>query len=134
VPPSKLDCAIVPDIAQPDTFSRAVITDPQFEAVIHIASPFHFNVTDTKKDFLTPAVNGTTGLLRAIKKHAPTVKRVVLTSSFAAMIDTKDWKGAGKMYSEVTTPSPTPRFKKKWQHLTHQKMQISIPSPRPKQR
>lgn len=35
-------------------FDKAVISDPPFEAVIHTASPFHFNVTDTKKDLLDP--------------------------------------------------------------------------------
>ena len=50
----KLDFAIVKDIAEPDAFDKAIISDPPFEAVIHTASPFHFNVTDTKKDLLDP--------------------------------------------------------------------------------
>lgn len=37
-------------------FEKAVISDPPFEAVIHTASPFHFNVTDTKKDLLDPGM------------------------------------------------------------------------------
>lgn len=45
----KLDFTIVPDIAQPDAFEQAVVSDPPFEAVLHTASPFHFNVTDIKK-------------------------------------------------------------------------------------
>jgi nucleoside-diphosphate-sugar epimerase len=52
-----------------------------------VFQPFHFNVTDTKKDLLDPAIIGTTGILKAIKKNAPTVKRVVITSSFASIID-----------------------------------------------
>ena len=66
--------------------------------MIHTASPFHFNVTDTKKDLLDPAVFGTTGILKAIKKSAPTVKRVVITSSFAALVDPNAPKG--HVYSE----------------------------------
>jgi hypothetical protein len=62
---------------------------PTFEAAICTATLFHFNITDTKKDLLEPAGNRTTGLLRTIKEHALTVKRVVLNSSFAAMIDAK---------------------------------------------
>lgn len=73
----KLDFAIVPDIAEEGAFDEAVKSDPPFEWVIHTASPFHFNVTDTKKDMLDPAVIGTTGILKAIKKSAPSVKRVV---------------------------------------------------------
>jgi nucleoside-diphosphate-sugar epimerase len=55
--------------------------------VIHTASPFHFNVTDTKKDLLDPAIIGTTGILKAIKKNAPRVKHVVITSSFASILN-----------------------------------------------
>ncbi|MCJ1290332.1 methylglyoxal reductase (NADPH-dependent) gre2 [Xylographa carneopallida] len=89
----KLDFAIVEDIAQPNAFEKAVISEPPFETVIHTASPFHFNVTDTKKDLLDPAVFGTTGILKAIKKSAPTVKRVVITSSFAAIVSPSAAKG-----------------------------------------
>jgi nucleoside-diphosphate-sugar epimerase len=45
----KLDFAIVPDIAQEGAFDQAVFSDPPFEAVLHTASPFHFNVKDVKK-------------------------------------------------------------------------------------
>ena len=73
----KLDFTIVPDIAEEGAFDEAVKSDPPFEWVIHTASPFHFNITDTKKDLLDPAIIGTTGILKAIKKSAPSVKRVV---------------------------------------------------------
>jgi nucleoside-diphosphate-sugar epimerase len=36
---------------------------------------------------LDPAIIGTTGILKAIKKNAPSVKRVVITSSFASIIN-----------------------------------------------
>jgi nucleoside-diphosphate-sugar epimerase len=45
----QLGFAIVPDIAQPNAFDEAVKSDPPFEAVLHTASPFHFNVTDVQK-------------------------------------------------------------------------------------
>lgn len=45
----KLDFSIVEDIAQEGAFDKAVVSDPPFEAVIHTASPFHFNVTDVQK-------------------------------------------------------------------------------------
>ena len=73
----KLSYVIVEDIAQPGAFTKAVQSDPPFEIVVHTASPFHFNVTDPKKDLLDPAIIGTTGILKSIKQHAPTVKRVV---------------------------------------------------------
>lgn len=81
----KLSYVIVEDIAKEDAFDEAVKSNPPFEAVLHTASPFHFNVKDPKKDLLDPAIIGTTGILKAIKKNAPSVKRVAITSSFAAI-------------------------------------------------
>ncbi|KAL8777170.1 MAG: hypothetical protein Q9194_002710 [Teloschistes cf. exilis] len=96
----KLDFVLVDDIARPGAFDEAVKSDPPFEWVLHTASPFHFNVTDTKKDLLDPAIIGTTGILKAIKKNAPSVKRVVITSSFAAVFDAKIGNRPGYTYSE----------------------------------
>ena len=45
----QLGFSIVPDIAQEGAFDKAVVSDPPFEAVLHTASPFHFNVQDVKK-------------------------------------------------------------------------------------
>jgi nucleoside-diphosphate-sugar epimerase len=69
---------------------EAVKSDPPFEAVIHTASPFHFNVTDAKKDLLDPAIIGTTGVLKAIKKNAPAVKRVVRRSKLFLILGFTD--------------------------------------------
>ncbi|KAL8786761.1 MAG: hypothetical protein Q9213_002582 [Squamulea squamosa] len=96
----QLDFAIVPDIAEEAAFDEAVKSDPPFEWVIHTASPFHFNIIDTKKDLLDPAIIGTTGILKAIKKNAPSVKRMIITSSFAAMISAKLGNRPGYTYSE----------------------------------
>ena len=35
-------------------FDKAVISDPSFEAVIHTASPYHFNAKDVKRELLDP--------------------------------------------------------------------------------
>ncbi|PSN66757.1 NAD(P)-binding protein [Corynespora cassiicola Philippines] len=96
----QLGFSIVPDIAQPDAFDKAVVSDPPFEAVLHTASPFHFNVTDVQKDLLDPAVIGTTGILKSIKKSAPSVKQVVITSSFAAIVNPSKGVWPGHVYSE----------------------------------
>lgn len=97
VPTSKLSYVLVKDIAQEGAFNEAVKSDPPFEAVIHTASPFHFNITDRKKDLLDPAIIGTTGILKAIKANAPTVKRVAITSSFASIVNPHKHP---KVYSE----------------------------------
>lgn len=77
--------------------TQAVKSNPPFDYVLHTASPFHFNIQDPVKDFLDPAIKGTTGILKAIKAHAPTVKRVVITSSFAAIVNSKQHP---EVYSE----------------------------------
>lgn len=77
IPASQLDFVIIEDIAQEGAFDEALKSSVPFEAVIHTASPFHWNATDVKKDLLDPAINGTIGILKAAKKNAPMVKRVV---------------------------------------------------------
>ncbi|RDW61966.1 hypothetical protein BP6252_11399 [Coleophoma cylindrospora] len=88
-----LDFAIVEDVAKPDAFDSVVVSNPPFEAVIHTASPFHFAATNIQKELLDPAVVGTTSILKAVKASAPAVKRVVITSSFAALANVAkgDW-------------------------------------------
>lgn len=56
------------------------------------------------KGILDPAVKGTTGILKAIKAYAPEVKRVVVTSSFAAIVQPD---GHPKVYDESSWNSVT---------------------------
>jgi nucleoside-diphosphate-sugar epimerase len=67
--------------------TQAVKSQLPFQFVIHTASPYHFNIQDPIKDFLDPAIKGTTGILKSVKAHAPTVKRVVVTSSSATILN-----------------------------------------------
>ncbi|KAI7675533.1 NAD(P)-binding protein [Hortaea werneckii] len=99
--PDKLSFAIVEDIAREGAFDQAVVSDPPFETVIHTAPPFHFNVTDVQKELLDPAIIGTTGILKSIKKSAPSVKRVVITSSFASIIN--PYKGSWPEHTYTET-------------------------------
>ncbi|THC87523.1 hypothetical protein EYZ11_013032 [Aspergillus tanneri] len=98
VPSSRLTFKIVGDIAAANAFDQAVICDPPISAVIHTASPFHYNITNVKEDMLDPAVNGTVGILQSVHQKAPSVERVVITSSFAAMFNPT--KPTGSKYSE----------------------------------
>ncbi len=54
------------------------------ELVYHTASPFTSNITDPQKDLIDPAVKGTQNVLETAKS-TPSVKRVVVTSSCAAI-------------------------------------------------
>jgi len=62
VPKEKLDFAIVEDIAVEGAFDKAVKSEPPFEKVIHCASPFHFNVTDVKKDLYVLSISSDRGV------------------------------------------------------------------------
>lgn len=57
--------------------------------VAHTASPYAIDVADPQKDLVDPAVKGTRSVLEAAAR-AGSVKRVVLTSSMAAVTDEPD--------------------------------------------
>jgi dihydroflavonol-4-reductase len=57
--------------------------------VMHTASPYVLDAKDPQRDLVDPAVKGTSTVLASCKK-AGTVKRVVLTSSMAAITDEPD--------------------------------------------
>ena len=97
---SRLSFAIVPDITASDAFDHAFANaDPPFDAVIHTASLFAFGNVASNIEFLDPAVKGTTEILRATKALAPEVKRVIITSSFAAVGDWNLRPDADKIYT-----------------------------------
>lgn len=54
------------------------------ELIYHTASPFTTKVKDPQKDLIDPAVNGTANVLESANQ-TPSVKRVVVTSSCAAI-------------------------------------------------
>lgn len=97
-PSQQVTLSIVEDISVQSAFDKTVQEHSPFDAVLHTASPFHYNVQDPKRQMLEPAINGTVGILRALKAYGgPSVKRVVITSSFAAMTDPSN---PPKVYNE----------------------------------
>jgi nucleoside-diphosphate-sugar epimerase len=52
------------------------------------------------KEVINPALIGTTTLLKAVKRSAPSVKRVVVTSSFAAILDEAHLEDPNHTFSE----------------------------------
>ncbi|KAL2884659.1 putative NADPH-dependent methylglyoxal reductaseGRP2 [Ceratocystis lukuohia] len=93
---AQVDYAIVRDVVAENAFDDAVKSAP-FTFVIHTAMPYHTNCSDPVKDFIDPAVKGTTGILSAAHLYSPTIKRVVLTSSSATILNIKNHE---KMYNE----------------------------------
>ncbi|KAF3912742.1 Dihydroflavonol-4-reductase [Dactylellina cionopaga] len=84
----KFEIAEVPDLEDDGAFNEAV---KGVDGIAHIASPFHYRVTDPYIDLINPAVNGTVNLLKAAKEYAgPQLKRVVITSSFAAIMQPRE--------------------------------------------
>ncbi|KAJ4289364.1 methylglyoxal reductase (NADPH-dependent) gre2 [Collariella sp. IMI 366227] len=87
----RVSYVVVEDIAKDGAFDDAVKSDPPLDYVVHhTASPYQLHWDDPVKDCLEPAINGTTGILKSIKIHAPSVKRVVITSSSAAILSPPD--------------------------------------------
>jgi nucleoside-diphosphate-sugar epimerase len=100
---SRVSFAHVADITT-DSFDEAV---QGVNGIIHVASPFHFNVTNPEKDLLLPAINGTESVLKAAHKYNSTqndetkkIKRIVITSSCAAVCDGDKGMRPGYTYTE----------------------------------
>jgi dihydroflavonol-4-reductase len=74
------------DLTVAGSFDEAVVG---MSGVIHTASPYALDVDDPQRDLVDPAVNGTREMLGACLL-SPTVTRVVVTSSMAAITDEPD--------------------------------------------
>lgn len=74
------------NLLEPETFEAAV---EGCSYVMHTASPYQLTVEDPQRDLVDPAVRGTLGLLEAVHKMGG-AKRVILTSSMAAVTDEPD--------------------------------------------
>lgn len=81
-----LSFAIVEDIVSEGAFNEVLKNNAHITEVLHTASPFSFGLDQSFEDaYLKPATLGTKHALEAVKKFAPQVKHVVVTSSFAAI-------------------------------------------------
>jgi nucleoside-diphosphate-sugar epimerase len=69
------------DLLRPGSYAEAM---KGCELVYHTASPFVIDVKDPQKDLIDPAVRGTENVLETANQ-TPSVKRVVVTSSCAAI-------------------------------------------------
>lgn len=76
---------VAADLTAPDPFGAHADVD----AIIHTASPYIINPRDPVRDLLEPARRGTLAALEAAAA-SPRLRRVVLTSSVAAITDAPD--------------------------------------------
>lgn len=103
--------------------------------VVHTASPFPARLPINEGDLIGPARDGTLRVLRAA--HAAGVKRVVLTSSVAAVI-----YGAGRApfteedWSDPQSPLATPYYRSKtfaeraaWDYAAESGLELAVVNP-----
>lgn len=95
---AQVETTIVPDITTSGAFDEAV---RGVDGVVHMASPFTYKISDNERDLIIPAVKGAEGILQSTHRHAPGVKRVVLTSSFAAINNFFEGLRPGHIYDET---------------------------------
>ncbi|EFI27543.1 D-lactaldehyde dehydrogenase [Coprinopsis cinerea okayama7 len=79
----KLKVVVVSDITEEGAFDEAV---KDVDGIQHIASPVPETVEDPDA-LITPAVQGTIGILKSALKNGTRIKRIVITSSCAAIVD-----------------------------------------------
>ncbi|KAK3347638.1 hypothetical protein B0H65DRAFT_152164 [Neurospora tetraspora] len=93
-PASKLDFIVVPDITTPGAFVAAA---EDVAYIIHTATPLpksarSINTDDARETFIKPAEAGTLNILDAAEQSG-TVRRVVFTSSIAAIVPISQMEG-----------------------------------------
>ncbi|EGV61300.1 NADPH-dependent methylglyoxal reductase [Yamadazyma tenuis] len=87
-----LEYEVVPDIAEPGAFDKALQKHHDIVGFFHNASPLILESDDIENVIIVPAIAGTLNALEAVKKYAPLVKRFVFTSSNAAIVSPTDGK------------------------------------------
>ncbi|KAJ3573252.1 hypothetical protein NP233_g2547 [Leucocoprinus birnbaumii] len=80
--PDRFELVVVSDITKEGAFDEAV---KDVDAIEHMASPFVPDIVDPQ-GYIKPAVEGTLSVLQSAVKHAPQVKRIVVTSSTASVM------------------------------------------------
>lgn len=104
------------------------------DAVFHTASPYAVNVKDPQKDLVDPAVTGTRNVLNSCAKAA-SVKRVILTSSMAAITDEasnekvfseKDWNTRSDLKRNPYYYSKTLAERAAWDFISEQKPEFDL--------
>lgn len=84
---ARLQVDVVPEIAREDAFDEIIKSRLDIEVVMHTASPCTLKFTDPMTELIDPALLGTVNILRALQRNGPQVRRVVITSSIAAILD-----------------------------------------------
>jgi dihydroflavonol-4-reductase len=113
-----------------------LLTDHSFDAavrgatyVLHTASPYVLDAKDPQKDLVDPALLGTRNVLASCAGE-PSIRRVVLTSSMAAITDEpegdhvlteEDWNDKSSLSRNPYYYSKTVAERSAWQFVTENK-------------
>ncbi|KAJ6595876.1 D-lactaldehyde dehydrogenase [Mycena vulgaris] len=84
--PGKWEWVVVADITKEGAFDEAV---KSVDGILHMASPFSYEIT-SPEEAIQPAVGGTVGILKSATKTGTGIKRSVVTSSIAAILELGD--------------------------------------------
>ncbi|KAJ7479142.1 D-lactaldehyde dehydrogenase [Mycena latifolia] len=79
----KFEVVVVPDVTHQGAFDEAV---KGVDAIEHTVSPTNFNGDVDGNTIISGVIQATTGMLQSALKHGTSVKRVVFTSSCAAVM------------------------------------------------
>lgn len=104
---ARLSFAVVPDLTKPGAYDAAV---QGVRYIIHLASPIPtdgLTPDQFETELLEPAVQGTLGILVSAQE-APTVRRVVITSSTAAIVPSAAIEVADDTVFTAESRTPTP--------------------------
>lgn len=91
---------VVPDIAAPNAFDKALEQHSDITYLIHTASPFTYDTTDPENDLVLPAINGTRNILESATNNCRSLKKIVLTSSDAAIYSNIDERNNQLSFNE----------------------------------
>ncbi|CCM01888.1 uncharacterized protein FIBRA_03959 [Fibroporia radiculosa] len=82
----RLEIVVVEDMTKAGAFDEVV---DGIDAIMHTASPLHYNAMEPS-EIIVPAVLGTTRVLESALAHGNLVKRIVITSSCASVMQVQD--------------------------------------------
>ena len=95
---------VAADLNETGSYDRAM---EGAEYLIHTASPYVVSVSDPQRDLIDPAVLGTKSVLGSAAA-AGSVRRIIVTSSFAAVTDQPEGRYDETMWNTSSSPRRNP--------------------------
>jgi nucleoside-diphosphate-sugar epimerase len=102
---SDFELTVVPDIQAPKALDDAMTG---VDYICHVASPYFTATNDPIKDLVNPAVEGTRNVLASALTNGTNLKRLVVMSSFAAVVDLEKNPRPGYTYTSDEWDPVTP--------------------------